>query len=155
MRRLVYLSIAAALAAAGSTPLIAQETIVGPRVGSLDCRFTTTATAIPMQPIIMRCTLFPAPHGGPSILTGRLGGLGGVVAAKALVLPRENRRAVWYVTSTLRLLNLGGEYVRAPSGRERLERGHATKLYPAADVAFEDVGPNFAFGASRLTLQAQ
>jgi hypothetical protein len=151
--RVPSLLLAALLVAGGAA---SAEEMIGPRVGSLDCRFTAATAAIPVQPIIMRCTLFPVPRAGPSIFTGRLGTPGVVVgASKALAIPRENRRAVWYVTSTLRLLNLSGEYVKAPSGRERLERGSPTKLYPVDDVPGEDVGPNFAFGASRLTLQAQ
>lgn len=159
MHRLACLLIvAASFTAAASTSPVAEE-MIGPRIGSLDCRFSVSVGSVVTQPP-MRCTVFPAPPGRAprTLFTGRLHGPGLVVGvAKALAVQQESRRAVWYVTATERLLNLSGEYVRAASGRERLVGGTAgsTRLYPVPDVANEDVGPNFAFGASGLTLQAQ
>jgi hypothetical protein len=145
----------AALVAAGGAA--SAEEMIGPRIGTLDCRFSVSVGSIVTRPP-MRCTIFPAPPGRAprTLFTGRLGGppvVGGV--AKAPALPQQRGRAVWYVTATERLLNLRGEYVRATSGRERLVGGTAgsTRLYPVPDVPNEDLGPNFALGASGLTLQ--
>lgn len=158
MRHLAYGLIAAAgLLAAASTAPIAEE-MIGPRVGSLDCWFSRL-DPVAVTPA-MRCTVFPAPPGRAprTVFTGRLRGLPVVAGnSKAIVVPQASGRAVLYVTATERLLNLSGAYVRAPAGRKRLVWGTAgsTRLYPAPDVPFEDHGPNLAFGASGLTLQAQ
>jgi hypothetical protein len=143
------LTAAAGLAVAGITSPAAQE-LTGPIVGPLDCR--AAGKRLPALKLKMRCTIFLRQRNfaGYRVFTGQL-------SRPGLLQRTSGGRAVWLVTARERNLNLNGAYVRATSGRERLEGGTAnsTELFPSEDVPFEDVGPNLAVGASGLTLQAQ